>query len=272
MTPQRVGPLGAGDLGPLANATSTEFVGRIALVTGGAGAAIGSATCKMLAARGAAVVVLDENERRTHATVRSLIEEFGTQVYPLVADIADRQAIDDGLARVEAELGPIDILGNSAAINVQGSIFEFRPEDWDRVIEVDLTAPWYLMRKLMPGMRDRGWGAIVNVTSVAAYIGGGGREGPYSAAKAGLHDLTRAAAIEGGPFGIRCNAVAPGLVRSKWVDKQADRYQHFVDATPLRRHGEPEDVANTIGFLLSDQAAHITGQIINVSGGWYLTP
>jgi enoyl-[acyl-carrier-protein] reductase (NADH) len=161
-------------------------------------AAIGSATCKMLAARGAAVVVLDENERRTHATVRALTEEFGTEVYPVVADVADRQAIDDGLARVEAELGPIDILVNSAAINVQGSIFEFRPEDWDRVIQVDLTAPWYLMRKLMPGMRDRGWGAIVNVTSVAAYIGGGGREGPYSAAKAGLHDLTRAAAIEGG--------------------------------------------------------------------------
>ena len=267
-----MGPLGTSEPGPLANAAPTEFLGRIALVTGGAGAAIGSATCKMLAARGAAVVVLDENERRTHATVRALTEEFGTQAYPVVADIADRKAIDDGLARVEAELGPIDILINSAAINVQGSIFDYSPEDWDRVIEVDLTAPWYLMRKLMPGMRDRGWGAIVNVTSVAAYIGGAGREGPYSAAKAGLQDLTRAAAIEGGPFGIRCNAVAPGLVRSKWVDKQADRYQHFVDATPLRRHGEPEDVANTIGFLLSEQAAHITGQIINVSGGWYLTP
>jgi NAD(P)-dependent dehydrogenase (short-subunit alcohol dehydrogenase family) len=156
MTTQRVGPRGASDVGPLANGAPSEFAGRIALVTGGAGAAIGSATCKMLAARGAAVVVLDENERRTHATVRALTEEFGTEVYPVVADIADRQAIDDGLARVEAELGPIDILVNSAAINIQGSIFEFRPEDWDRVIQVDLTAPWYLMRKLMPGMRDRG--------------------------------------------------------------------------------------------------------------------
>ena len=269
---REIGSLGSSDRGGLAVADPAEFLGRIALVTGGAGAAIGSATCKMLAARGAVVVVLDENERRTHATVRTLTDEFGARAFPVVADVADRKAIDQGLARVDAELGPIDILVNSAAVNVQGSIFEFRPDDWDRVIDVDLTAPWYLMRTLMPGMRDRGWGGIVNVTSVAAYIGGGGREGPYSAAKAGLHDLTRAAAIEGGPFGIRCNAVAPGLVRSKWVDKQADRYQHFVDATPLRRHGEPEDVANTIGFLLSDHAAHITGQIINVSGGWYLTP
>jgi NAD(P)-dependent dehydrogenase (short-subunit alcohol dehydrogenase family) len=269
---QRGDPGELSDHGARAHANSDELRGRVALVTGGAGAAIGSATCRMLAGRGAAVVVLDESERRTHATAQALTEEFGTPAFPLVADVADRAAIDEGLDRSASELGTIDILVNSAAVNVQGSIFEYRPDDWDRVIDVDLTAPWYLMRMLMPGMRDRGWGAIVNVTSVAAYMGGRGREGPYSAAKAGLHDLTRAAAIEGGPFGIRCNAVAPGLVRSKWVDKQADRYQTFIDATPLRRHGEPDDVANTIGFLISEQAAHITGQIINVSGGWYLTP
>src|ERR1700722_15016531 len=115
---QSIDPRGVRDSGALARANADEFMGRVALVTGGAGAAIGSATCKMLAARGAAVVVLDENERRTHATVRALAEEFGTQVYPVIADIADRQAIDDGLARVEAELGPVDILVNSAAINV----------------------------------------------------------------------------------------------------------------------------------------------------------
>jgi len=112
---QSVGPLGTGELGPLANAAATEFLGRIALVTGGAGAAIGSATCRMLAARGAAVVVLDENERRTDATVRTLTEEFGTRAYPMVADVADRQAIDDGLARVEAELGPIDMASTSSS-------------------------------------------------------------------------------------------------------------------------------------------------------------
>ncbi len=249
-----------------------EFAGRTALVTGGAGAAIGSTTCRMLAARGASVVVLDEHARRAHATARSLEDEFGVRAVPLVTDVADRQGVERGLDQVASSLGPIDILVNSAAVNVQGSIFDYRVEDWDRVIDVDLTAPWYLMRAVLPSMRDRGYGRIVNVTSVASYLGGNGREGPYSAAKAALQDLTRAVAIEGGPFGIRCNAVAPGLVRSKWVDKQAERYQAFIDATPLRRHGEPEDVANTIGFLLSDDAAHITGQVINVSGGWYLTP
>jgi NAD(P)-dependent dehydrogenase (short-subunit alcohol dehydrogenase family) len=249
-----------------------EFAGRTALVTGGAGAAIGSATCRVLARYGAAVVVLDEHERRAHETASALVEEFGTPAFALVVDVADRAGVDEGIERATAELGPIDILVNNAAVNVQGSIFEYRPEDWDRVIDVDLTAPWYLMRAVMPGMRELGRGAIVNISSVAAYLGGSGREPPYAAAKAGLNDLTRAAAIEGGPFGIRCNAVAPGLIRSKWVDRQAERYQSFIDATPLRRHGEPADVANTVAFLVSDEAAHLTGQIINLSGGWYLTP
>jgi 3-oxoacyl-[acyl-carrier protein] reductase len=163
-------------------------------------------------------------------------------------------------------------LVNSAAENVQGSIFDYKPSDWDRVIDVDLTACWYLIRQTVGPMRDQGRGSIVNVTSVAGYIGGNGREGPYGAAKAALHDLTRAVAVEGGPFGIRSNAVAPGLIESKWVTAQAARYQSFIDETPLRRHGKPEDVANTIAFLVSEESAHITGQIINVSGGWYLTP
>src|SRR3954451_6648834 len=249
-----------------------EVVGRGALVTGGAGAAIGSATCRTLASYGAAIVVLDNHERRTLQTAAALREEYGVPAIGVVADIADRAGVDRVLDEARAELGPIDILVNSAAVNVQGSIFDYDPADWDQVILVDLTAAWYLMRVLVGDMRDRGWGSIVNITSVAAYIGGNGREGPYGAAKAGLNDLTRAVAIEGGPHGIRCNAVAPGLIRSKWVDAQAERYQSFIDETPLRRHGAPEDVANTVAFLVSDESAHITGQIINVSGGWYLTP
>jgi NAD(P)-dependent dehydrogenase (short-subunit alcohol dehydrogenase family) len=216
--------------------------------------------------------VHDNHPRRTLLSVAALREEYGVPALGVVADIADGAAVDRALHEARAELGPIDILVNNAAVNVQGSIFDYEPADWDQVILVDLTAAWYLMRVLVGDMRDRGWGSIVNITSVAAYIGGNGREGPYGAAKAGLNDLTRAVAIEGGPHGIRCNAVAPGLIRSKWVDAQAERYQSFIDDTPLRRHGAPEDVANTVAFLVSDESAHITGQIINVSGGWYLTP
>ena len=249
-----------------------EFAGRVALVTGAAGAAIGSTTCRTLAAYGAGIVVLDHHRRRTHETAEALEGAFDVPVMPAVADIADRPAMDAAIDRIEQEMGSVDILVNSAAVNVQGSIFDFDPDDWDRVIAVDLTASWWLIWRTIGGMRDRRWGRIVNVTSVAAYLGGNGREGPYAAAKAGLQEVTRGVAIEGGPHNIRANAVAPGLVRSKWVDAQADYYEHFKDETPLRRHGEPEDVANTIAFLCSDESAHITGQVINVSGGWYLTP
>jgi NAD(P)-dependent dehydrogenase (short-subunit alcohol dehydrogenase family) len=249
-----------------------EFVGRVAMVTGGAGAAIGSTTCRVLASYGAAVVVLDNHERRTKETAELLRTTYGVRALAVVADIGDRVACHRAILEAKAEFGAVDILVNSAARNVQGSIFDYDPDDWDDVIRVDLTAAWYLMRMLVGDMRDRGWGSIVNITSVAAYLGGNGREGPYAAAKAGLNDLTRAVAIEGGPHGIRCNAVAPGLIQSKWVDAQAERYGAFIAETPLRRHGTPEDVANTVAFLVSEESAHITGQIINVSGGWYLTP
>jgi NAD(P)-dependent dehydrogenase (short-subunit alcohol dehydrogenase family) len=249
-----------------------EFSGKVALVTGGAGAAIGGATCRVLAAHGASVAVLDSHSGRAGRIAHELRERYGVPAVDVVSDLAERDSIDAGLARTERELGPVDILVNSAAINVQGSIFDYDPADWDRVIAVDLTACWYLIRRVIGGMRERRWGSIVNVTSVAAYIGGNGREAPYAAAKAALHDITRGVAIEGGPHGIRCNAVAPGLVRSKWVDAQAEYYQAFLERTPLRRHGEPEDVANTVAFLVSAQSAHITGAVINVSGGWYMSP
>jgi NAD(P)-dependent dehydrogenase (short-subunit alcohol dehydrogenase family) len=244
----------------------------VALVTGGAGAAIGSTTCRTLASYGASVVVMDSHAGRSDALVAELRATYGVEALAAAVDVADRPGVDAALERVRAELGDVDILVNNAAVNVQGSIFDYDPGDWDRVIDVDLTACWYLIRQTVGAMRAQGQGSIVNVTSVAAYIGGNGREGPYAAAKAGLHDLTRAVAIEGGPHGIRCNAVAPGLIDSRWVQAQAERYQSFIEDTPLRRHGRPEDVANTIAFLVSEESAHITGQVINVSGGWYLTP
>lgn len=249
-----------------------EFAGRVALVTGGAGAGIGGATCRRLAELGASVVVLDEHQGRVEATVDALGSSHGVRAHGVVCDIADRVALDAGLDEAVAALGPVDICVNNAAVNVQGSIFDYDPADWDRVLAVDLTACFYLCRRLLAPMRARRWGRIVNVSSVAAYIGGNGREPAYSVAKAGLNELTRAIAVEAGPHGIRCNAVAPGLVNSKWVERQSERYASFIDDTPLRRHAEPSDVADTIAFLCSEESAHITGEIVNVSGGWYLSP
>src|SRR5690606_7521825 len=140
-------------------------------------------------------------------------------VLGFTADVADRGAVDELLATASKQLGTIDIVVNNAAINVQGSVFDYDPDDFDAVIGVDLTAPWYVIRRTIGPMRDLGHGSIINIGSVAAWNGGRGREAPYSAAKAGLHEITRSVAIEAGPWGIRCNAIAPGLVQSRFVEK-----------------------------------------------------
>src|SRR5262245_46521166 len=171
---------------------SGRFDGRVALVTGGAGAGIGGAVCGRLAAEGAAVVVMDDHERRTAETVERLRSAHpDARVMGAPGSVADRTAVDELIPRIGGELGPLDVLVNNAAINVQGSVFDYDPADFDAVIDVDLTACWYLMRAVLPGMRELGRGSIVNVTSVSAYTGGRGREGPYSAAKAALNELTR---------------------------------------------------------------------------------
>lgn len=249
-----------------------EFAGRVALVTGGAGDGIGGATCRRFAELGASIAVLDENAGRAEAMAAKLADACGVATMAVAANVADYTALDRAVSQIESRLGPVDLLVNNAAINVQGSIFDFELSAFERILAVDLTACFVLSKRLLQGMRERGYGRIVNVSSVAAYLGGSGREVAYSVAKAGLNELTRAIAVEAGPFGIRCNAVAPGLVESKWVEKQRDRYASFVEATPLRRHARAVDVANTIAFLCSEESAHITGEVVNVSGGWYLSP
>lgn len=249
-----------------------EFAGRVALVTGGAGAGIGSAACRRLAGLGASIAVLDVHAGRAETTASELAGELGVETLAVVTDVGDFAALRAAVDQIESRLGAVDLLVNNAAINVQGSIFDFELETFERVLAIDLTACFVLAQRVLGGMRERHWGRIVNVSSVAAYLGGSGREVAYSVAKAGLNELTRAIAVEAGPFGIRCNAVAPGLVESRWVEKQRDRYAAFIDDTPLRRHARADDVANTIAFLCSEESAHVTGEVVNVSGGWYLSP
>jgi NAD(P)-dependent dehydrogenase (short-subunit alcohol dehydrogenase family) len=248
-----------------------ELAGRVALVTGGAGAGIGSATARRLAEEGAAVVVVDDHERRTREVAEALAKETGARVLGCVGDIADRARMDAVLAEVEEALGPVDVLVNNAAINVLAPLSRYETDDWDRVMAVDLDAAFYLIRRARPGMLERGQGSIVNITSVAAFLGNV-QEGPYAAAKAGLHALTRSVAVEGGPRGVRCNAVATGIIESRFVQRYAEAMEPEKQRTPLRRFGRPEEVAELVAFLVSERSAFITGEVINISGGWYLRP
>jgi NAD(P)-dependent dehydrogenase (short-subunit alcohol dehydrogenase family) len=251
--------------------TSDRFAGRVALVTGAGGAGIGSAVAQRLASEGAAIIALESHTGRTSGIVDALESTYDVPVAGITVDIKDRAGVDAALQRT-AHLGVVDILVNNAAINTQGSIFDYDPDVFDDVIDVDLAAAWYLIRQTVGPMRELGRGSIVNVSSVAAYNGGRGREGPYSAAKAGLHEITRSVAIEAGPYGIRCNAVAPGIINSRFLEKHRERFEVEINATPLRRFGDPEDVANVVAFLVSDESSFITGEVITVSGGWYLHP
>jgi NAD(P)-dependent dehydrogenase (short-subunit alcohol dehydrogenase family) len=252
--------------------TPRRFAGHTVLVTGAGGAGIGSATARQFASEGASIIALDNHADRLRNTCSALRSEYGVAVHEAHVDLRDRAGLDRVVAEARDSLGPIDTLVNNAAISIQGSIFNYAPEDFDDIIAVDLAACWYLIRSLIGGMRDRGFGSIVNVSSVAAYNGGRGRQAPYSAAKAGLNELTRSVAIEGGPHGIRCNAVAPGFVESPFLSANRERLAPQIEATPLRRFARPEEIAEVILFLASDSASFITGEVVNVSGGWRLTP
>ena len=249
-----------------------ELAGRVALVTGGAGGGIGRAVVRRLAREGAVVALADLREDRCLEIVKTLREEFGPVIHGYGVDIADRDRVDQVLAELEDAAGPVDILVNNAAVNVLGPVSEYDPADWDRVMDVDLHACFYLARKTLPGMMKRGWGSIVNVTSVAGYLHGYGVEGPYAAAKAALHSLTRVLAYEGGPRGVRCNAVAPGIIDTWFVRQSPEQFEKEKEATPLRRFGSADEVADVVWFLVSEQSAFVTGETINVSGGWYMRP
>src|SRR5271166_6782233 len=184
-----------------------EFAGRVALVTAAAGKGIGQAVARRLAAGGARVAVTDIHPGRTETVTAQIAADYPAATvagYPL--DAGDRDQIDAVVDAVTASLGPVQILVNNAAVNVVGSIFGYDPADWDRVVRVNLTGPWYLCRQVMPLMRDAGGGAIVNVSSNAADEGGGfGQEPVYAITKAGLNAMTRACAHDGGPYNIRVN-------------------------------------------------------------------
>lgn len=246
--------------------------GRVALVTGGAGAGLGQATARRLAADGAIVVIADNHARRTGEAAVALSDEVGTQVHGLVLDVADRAACSAAVTELNESVGPVEILVNNAAVNHLASVQDLSPEMWDTIIGIDLTGPYNLTRAVLPAMHEQGRGTIVNVASVAAYWSAV-REGAYAAAKAGLLALTRVVAAEGAAGGVRCNAVAPGFIQSKFAARFFDdEFAGELERIPLGRVGEPREVAEVIAFLASDASSYVTGECINVSGGWYMRP
>ena len=244
-----------------------DFAGKVALVTGG-GNGIGAATCRAFAAAGARVAVLDRDAAAAERVAAEITKSNGhAAAYPL--DVADREAFAGLAEGITEAWGGIDILVNGAGATVRRMIGEMGAEDWDRVIAVNLTGAFNGIRAVLPHMRARGGGAIVNIASIAGQRISFGGTANYTASKAGLLGLTRHAAYELAPDGIRVNAVCPGPTATGFGGTMPTEESKAARALkiPLGRMCEPRDIADPILFLSGDGARMITGVALNVDGG-----
>lgn len=233
-----------------------RFEGKTALVTG-ASSGMGQATAQMLANQGARVFTAQRGEA-------------AHEVIP--ADFADPATPEKVIAHIAQAAGRLDILINNAGVMREGTVDEGSEDDWHLQLQVNLTAPYLLIRHAMPLLKQGG-GAIVNVGSIEG-LGSNPRHPAYCASKAGLHGLTRAVAVDHGPDGVRCNAVAPGWIDTPlnvdFINSMGDPDQFRKEIGhihPIRRTGAPEEVARLICWLASDDASFVTGQIYTIDGG-----
>jgi 3-oxoacyl-[acyl-carrier protein] reductase len=265
-----------------------DLSGRVALVTGGS-RGLGRVDALTLGRAGADVVIADilvESDDsaaqdygplaqaaasgglvKTEATAAE-IEGMGRRSLALKCDVTDPAQVGAVVARTVEELGAIDILVNNAGtLDHLGQIEDQSRELWERDLRVNLTGAFNCARAVWPHMKERGWGRIVNMASVAGTLGGFG-QASYATTKAGLLGLTKSLALEGARHGITVNAIVPGIIGTEAFHfGNAEMNERMIKRTALRRPGEPQDVANAISFLCSDLAAYLTGVELNVSGG-----
>jgi NAD(P)-dependent dehydrogenase (short-subunit alcohol dehydrogenase family) len=249
-------------------ALSAPLAGKTALVTGGA-QGIGLGIVTKLLSDGAAVTIADVNETALKSA-RETLEDYGDKLTSIVVDLTDVAALVQLPNDVAALSGPIDLLINNAGIRSVASFVDHSLSDWQRALDVNLTAPFLLAQATVPGMIERGGGRIVNVTSVASELGFKNRAA-YNVSKAGLTMLTKSIALELGSSGITCNAVAPGVIETPLNSdyfKDAEFAKIIIDATPAATWGRPADIAAAVAFLCHPEAGFVNGATILVDGGW----
>lgn len=239
--------------------------GRVAFVTG-ASQGIGYACARKLAEAGASVAVAARNQQKLEELV-SQLSSAGAQAASFVMDVGDEEQIKSTFKAAIAKFGKIDILVNNAGITHDQLIMRMRRADWDSVLNTNLTSAYLCTQQVMSSMLKQRWGRIINITSIFGQMGQAGQAN-YAASKAGLIGLTMAVAREVGSRGITANAVAPGFIETAMTANLPEELkQSALKMIPLGRIGSVDDVANAACFLASEQAAYITGHVLNVNGG-----
>jgi 3-oxoacyl-[acyl-carrier protein] reductase len=246
---------------------------KTALVTGGAGR-IGSEDCRILAEEGAEVVILDVALDKAETIADEIEEEYDGTAHAVECDLTDREDVADTVAALEDETGGIDILVNNAGmVDARDKVENFENDIWDRDIAVNLTGAYNITREVYPSMKERGFGRIISMSSMAGWQGGFGQLS-YSATKAALIGFGKTLALEGAQHGVTSNVIAPSIVVGQLAELPIEQLEevdeHFAriaKATPMRKLGKEEDVANLVAYLSSEQSNYITGQVIGVTGG-----
>lgn len=245
-----------------------ELSGKVALVTGGS-KGIGMAMAHGLAEAGADIVINSRSREEMEAAMNRILDGTGRRGHCVVADLYNRSDTMKLAKEALEVMGRVDIIINNAGTNIVNPVDKIVDEDWDRLLELNLTAPMILVRELAGQMKERNWGRVVNISSIFGLCAKEER-GSYSATKSGLIGITRTMAQELAPWGITANAIAPGPISTPLTDRlvQGELRAYFDSMMPLGRWGTPEDLVGPLLLLASDAGSFITGTTLTVDGGW----